>query len=92
MLLIKPNFAFKGGPEAGIVQWLKPLLDVDKVLESEQRSPGEALAHDPGLRDRFRRPAKLVVTIEARAEGDYTHDWLKNKSIDNFRPPPGLYV
>ena len=89
LLLIKPNYAAKGGIGTGFVLWLKPLLDVDKVLDSEielaQKQDSELLlTHEQGPDGKD----KLVVTVEAFAQGDFTNDWLKNKSIsasDNRR-------
>lgn len=89
LLLIKPNRAAKGGVHTGFVGWLQPLLDVDKVLDSELRlaqaqSSELLLTHGQGPDGRD----KLIVTVEALAQGDFTNDWLKNKSIpasDNCR-------
>ncbi len=89
LLLIKPNLAAKGGVDTGFVGWLKPLLDVDKVLDSELRlaqaqSSELLLTHGQGRDGRD----KLIVTVEALAQGDFTNDWSKNKSIpasDNCR-------
>ena len=89
LLLIKRRFAAKGGVGTGFVVWLRPLLDVDQVLDSEvrlaQRQGSElVLTHERGA-DGLR---KLVVTVEAKAHGDFTNDWLKNRSIaasDNRR-------
>jgi outer membrane lipoprotein-sorting protein len=89
LLLIRPNHAAKGTITTGFVGWLKPLLDVDKVLDSEiklaQEQGSELLLthqHGPDGKD------KLLVSIEALAQGNFTNDWLKNKSIsasDNLR-------
>ena len=89
LLLIEPNHAARGGVNTGFVEWLKPLLDVDQVLEGElrlARAQGSdlELTHAEG-EDGSR---KLVVTVEAHAQGDFTNDWCKNKSIsasDNRR-------
>ncbi|MBI4676104.1 MAG: hypothetical protein HY748_00805 [Elusimicrobia bacterium] len=87
-LWIKPDKAARGGPDTGFVQWLKPLLDVQQVLQHEQR-----LAKTQGSRLSMRRTGSagpgaavqetLVVTVEAKAQGDYANDWLKNKSISD---------
>jgi hypothetical protein len=89
LLLIRPKYAARGGITTGFVGWLKPLLDVDKVLDSEiklaQRQGSKLLlTHEKGIDGRD----KLVVSVEALAQGDFTNDWLKNKSIpasDNLR-------
>jgi outer membrane lipoprotein-sorting protein len=88
-LLIRPNYAALGGVDTGFVDWMKPLLNVDKVLDDEiKRAQNQfsdlLLTHETGEDGRD----KLVVTIEAKAEGDFSNDWLKNKSIpasDNLR-------
>ena len=83
LLLIRPNHAAAGGINTGFVGWLKPLLDVDKVLGSEIKLAQELgsellLTHEKG----FDGKDKLLVSVEALAEGNFTNDWLKNKSID----------
>ncbi len=83
LLLIRPNHAAAGGVNTGFVGWLKPLLDVDKVLDSEIKLAQEQgsellLTHEQGLDGKD----KLLVSVEAFAQGDFTYDWLKNKSID----------
>jgi outer membrane lipoprotein-sorting protein len=84
LLFIEPNLAAKGGIDTGFVSWLKPLLDVDQVLDSELRRArleGEdlLLTHEQGDDG----APKLVVTIEAKADGDYANDWLRNKTISD---------
>lgn len=84
LLLIRPNHAAKGGINTGFVEWLKPLLDVDKVLDSEiklaQKQESELLlTHEKGMDGKD----KLLVSVEARAQGDFTNDWVKNKSISD---------
>ena len=89
LMLIRLNRALKAGVRTGLVNWLKPLLDVDKVLDSEiklaQNENSELiLTHEQDADG----ADKLVITVEALAQGDFTHDWLKNKSIpqsDNRR-------
>jgi hypothetical protein len=83
LLLIRPNHAAAGGINTGFVGWLKPLLDVDKILDSEIKLAQEQgsellLTHAEGLDGKD----KLLVSVEAFAQGDFTNDWLKNKSID----------
>jgi hypothetical protein len=77
--LIRPDHAYKGAG-AGFVG---TLMDVGRVLESELRlaqaqgsklSARETVATD-GVRE-------LELTVEAKAQGDLTNDWLKNKYVD----------
>lgn len=83
-LLIRPNEAAKFGPRSNIVYWLKRVMDVDKVLESELR-----MAVDEGSELELRRETsddgreKLVVVVEAKAQGEYTNDYLRNSSIED---------
>lgn len=89
LLLIKPNRAAKGRGDIGSVRWLKTLLDVDKVLNSEiklaqQRDSELLLTHEKDANG----VDKLVVIVDAFALGDFTNDWCKNSSIvesDNRR-------
>jgi outer membrane lipoprotein-sorting protein len=85
-----PTHASMGGVDTGYVFWLKPLLDVDQVLDHEMRLAQEQgsellLTHEVGA-DGVR---KLVVTVEAVAQGDFsTNDWARDSSIwesDNRR-------
>ena len=89
VLFIEPDSAAKGGRDSGFVQWLKPLMNADKVLVHElalakEQSSKLDLARGSGADGR----EKLTVTVSAKAQGDYTNDWCKNKSIteaDNTR-------
>lgn len=83
-LLIRPNEVAKFGPRSNVVYWLKRVMDVDKVLESELR-----MAVDEGSELELRREMgdngreKLVVVVEAKARGEYTNDYLRNTSIED---------
>ncbi len=89
LLLIKSNLAAKGDAGTGFVGWLKALLDVEKIIEREsqlavKQGSDMELIHETAEDG----SEKLIVTIEAKAQGDFTNDWLKNKSIsasDNLR-------
>jgi hypothetical protein len=76
--------ASKGSPNTNFVGWIKTFLDVDQVFDSELRCAEQndwdvRITEETGPDGRLQQ----VVTIEAEAEGDFTHDWLKNKSISN---------
>ena len=89
LLLISSKHACQGGVHTGFVIWLKPLLDVDKVLDSEielaqQRDSELLLTHEKDANG----VDKLVVIVDAFAQGDFSNDWCKNSSIvesDNRR-------
>ncbi len=85
LLLIRPNHVSSGPAlNPGFVEWLKSLLYVDEILESEVNLAAEQgsellLTHHIGP-DGLE---KFVVTVEAKAQGDYTNDYLKNTSISD---------
>ena len=90
LLWIEPaNMAARGPAASGFIGWLATLMDVDQVLESEQRLADEegsvlTLEHATGPDG----APELVVSVEAVAQGDFTNDWLLNKTIassDNLR-------
>ena len=89
LLFINPNRAAKRDHCYGCNSWLKQLLDADKILDreiqlSEEEGSELSLTNEKGADGR----QKLVVTIEAKAQGDFTNDWCKNSSItesDNSR-------
>jgi hypothetical protein len=78
VLYVKGSLAAKWKGPGGSVRMLKELLDVDKVLDSEIR-----LAREQGseLTTKTDGRNKLVVIVDANAQGDLTNDWLKNKYI-----------
>lgn len=89
LLFISPNRAAKREHCYGCNSWLKKLLDADEVLDREIR-----LSEEEGSELRLTREKgadgrqKLIVTVEAKAQGDFTNDWCKNTSIsesDNYR-------
>jgi hypothetical protein len=78
VLWMKPDKASRGGTRTGFVEWLLPLLDADKVMESELRAAQNkeskaVLAHD-GV-------GRILLTVTRTAEGDLSNDWVRNKSI-----------
>jgi len=93
-LLIKsgvgPIAATAPGSATGMAGWVAPLLDVGTVFDHEREQ-----AADEGSRISITRKAgadgspKTVLTIRARAQGDFTQsEYLRNKSIwesDNVR-------
>jgi len=78
VLYVKDKFASKWKGPGGSVGMLKQLLDVDKVLDSEiqraQKQGSELTTKTDGKN-------KLVVIIDANAQGDFANDWSKNKYI-----------
>lgn len=80
--VIRPNIAFKFGPGSGAIEWLEHLLYPDQLLDLQLKA-----AEKNGWPLEMTRKAdengapKIVVAIEVKAQGDYTNDYLKNKSI-----------
>jgi hypothetical protein len=80
LLLIHGNEAMRGGVRPGFVDWLMPLLDPDRVLQTELqaarqgKSQATLAAPVPGSHE-------TLLRVTRRAEGDFTNDWLKNKSL-----------
>ena len=91
LLWIRPpgNMAFKTGPDSGVVEWLRPLLNPHEVLASEQRlAQAEGSQLSLKYEEALDGAQTLVLTVEAKAKGDFTNDWCRNKSIsasDNRR-------
>ena len=82
MMLVKPNHVLQKGPKAEFWAWMGTLMNVDRVLGNElgmvQNKGWQAdLAKVTGSNGR----SKLVVTIEAQAQGDSANDWMNNKAI-----------
>jgi len=91
-MLSHPNYAFRmpKRPAHDIRNWFpKSLLDVQKIVERESRLAVKEgsdfqLTREQG-EDGFE---KLIIVVEAMAQGDFTNDYLKNKGIeesDNIR-------
>jgi outer membrane lipoprotein-sorting protein len=80
---IRPNHAYRSGPQAS-ADWLPlSLVDVDKIIEREaalaaSQGSDYVMVHHQGPDGRD----KLVVSVEAKAQGDFTNDYLKNKGIE----------
>jgi len=78
---IEPNAAFRAGPSVGIATWLKPMLDADQVLYRESalaRTDKTVTRVSEELRPDGRQ---IVLTVERSAAGDFTNDWMRNKSV-----------
>lgn len=78
LLWMKPDVAIKAGPNAGFAEWLKPLLDAEQVLDTElqraRQQKSEMAVREDG--------SQMVLTIQSKAQGDFTNDWLKNSTIE----------
>uniref|UniRef100_Q01V64 Uncharacterized protein n=1 Tax=Solibacter usitatus (strain Ellin6076) TaxID=234267 RepID=Q01V64_SOLUE len=67
------NEAVKGTPNAGFLEWLRPLLDPQSILQNELAAArrGEARAAVSGS----------TVAMHRQARGNFANDWARNKSI-----------
>jgi len=71
------NSAMRGTKSAGFIEWLKPLLDPQSILETE------LTAARSGKAETRTSEANGVTTVAARRKpgGDLTNTWALNKSI-----------
>jgi hypothetical protein len=81
LLLIRGNQAMRGGVRAGFVEWLMPLLDPDRVLETELQAARQGKSQATLTTPSDRGAHESLLRVARRAEGDFTNDWLKNKSL-----------
>jgi hypothetical protein len=75
------NFASRGTPEAGYIEWLRLLLDADLVLEKEMRLAGARPFAAALTEETQGGSRRLVLRVRRDATGDYTNDWVLNKSV-----------
>jgi hypothetical protein len=73
----KTNSAMKGSPRAGFVEWLRPMLDPQAILETERAAAegGEAqavISESNGV---------ITAILRRAARGDFENDWARNKSV-----------
>jgi outer membrane lipoprotein-sorting protein len=83
LLLIKPNGAARGGPRTGFVEWLKALLDTEQVLEKELAAARAQQATARVAEEKHNGARQLVLAVKRAAQGDFTNDWLLNKTVSD---------
>ncbi len=81
LMLIGSDTALRAGPRTGFVEWLMPLLDPQRLLETElasarQQKVAAAISTEP-----VNGFTELVLRTTPKAQGDFTNDWTRNKSI-----------
>ena len=81
LLLIHRNQAMRGGVRTGFVEWLMPLLDPDRVLQTELHSARQGKSQATLAAGAGHSANETLLRVTRRAEGDFTNDWLKNKSL-----------
>jgi len=71
------NSAMTGTPEAGFVEWLRPLLDPQSIVENEL-----AAARQGGAQATISESSGVTTAaLHRQAQGNFANDWTKNKSI-----------
>jgi hypothetical protein len=77
ILFMKPDRAVHGGRNTGFVEWLRPLLDPDRVLGTElkaaQKGESRAAIRQDGPR--------VTLTASRKAAGEFVNDWGRNSSV-----------
>jgi outer membrane lipoprotein-sorting protein len=75
----KLNAYMKAPPQAGFVEWLRPLLNPESILQSEldsaKQTPSEASVTEAD--------GTITLTVQRKAKGSFTNSWARNKSIDD---------
>jgi hypothetical protein len=71
------NMAVTATPQAGFVEWLRPLLDPESILQQELDA-GRAGKANAELTE---SNGTLTLSVRRSARGDFSNDWSKNKSI-----------
>jgi len=69
--------AMNASPDAGFVEGLKPLLDPDQILQSEQ----EAASKGGSELSETVADGIITLTVHQKARGNFTDPWALNKSI-----------
>jgi outer membrane lipoprotein-sorting protein len=84
MYIAGPQTAIVGSTDASFVEWMKIFLDPQKLLEKEK---GFAAKYKAGY-ETVEKDSTLILTVKAKAIGDFKNDYLLNSSVpesDNRR-------
>jgi hypothetical protein len=76
-LYIKDGSAIKAGVNAGFIQWLKILLEPTLIMETEK----SFAQNDKAKYTIEEKNNKTILTVKAKALGDFKNDYMLNKSI-----------
>jgi len=76
-LYIKNNLAIKSQGHHGFVEWLRILLNPCQIMEAEKKFADE---HKAEYKVELKE-GQTILTIKAKAIGDFKNDYLLNKSI-----------
>jgi len=78
LYISKLNAYMKASPQAGFVEWLRPLLDPESILQSELDSAKQT----PSAVTVTEADGTITLTVQRKAKGSFTNSWAMNKSID----------
>jgi hypothetical protein len=71
------NSAVTGPPEAGFIEWLRPMLDPQSILENELAAARQGNA----IATVSQSKGVLTAAVRRQAQGNFANDWARNKSI-----------
>jgi len=78
LYIAKLNAYMKAPPQAGFVEWLRPLLNPESILQSELDSAKQT----PSEAEVTEADGTITLTVQRKAKGSFTNSWAINKSID----------
>ena len=78
MYIAKLNAYMKASPQAGFVEWLRPLLNPESILQDELDSAKQT----PSQAKVTEADGTITLTVQRKAKGSFTNSWARNKSID----------
>jgi hypothetical protein len=82
-LFIKPDSVSHGGPKAGFLEWMKILLDADRILENEAENAqagGYQVTVGEEVHNNVRETVLRVALEPGRGVGN---DWIQDKTISS---------
>jgi hypothetical protein len=71
------NSAMAGTPQAGFIQWLRPMLDPQSILQNELAAARQGAAQATVSESN----GVTTAVLRRRAQGNFADDWARNKSI-----------
>jgi outer membrane lipoprotein-sorting protein len=73
----KTNQYMRGTPQSGFVEWLRPLLNPESILQHELDSAKNGSADVSATEAN----GTITLTVRGKAQGSFANTWTKNKSI-----------
>jgi len=71
------NSAMTGSTQPGFIEWLRPMLDPQSILEKELAAARQGAAQATVSES----DGVTTVELRRRAQGNFANDWARNKSI-----------